>query len=225
MSNKALIAVVLLIVLVVASGAIIYAMQAPSEKKVVVGVHVGDTFTYSLRGVSNLGIDATEPSWFSQYNNTDYYKIVITDVNNTSVTMDTTWKMLNGTETRRAQTIDLATGIKSDMTGAGFWAIYAANLNKNDLVRPRGADGLIVNSTDTKTYANSTRERNIWSLQNDFFDTTDPTYSTYRNEFTSVYFDKQTGMLDTLSNVQQYNNPAYALIITWQLVSCSVWDV
>jgi hypothetical protein len=224
MSNKVYIAIVLLTVLIVASGAIIYAMGTGSVKKVEVGVHVGDTFTYSLHGVSNLGIDATEPSWFMQYNNTDYYKVTITDVNVTSVTMDTVWRMQNGTETRLVQTIDLSTGIKTDMT-AGFWALYAANLNKGDLLRPHGADGLIVNSTDTKTYANSTRIRNIWSLQNDFFDTTDPTYSTYRNEFTTAYFDKQTGMLETLSNVQQYNNPAMALIITWQLVNCSVWEV
>jgi hypothetical protein len=224
MSNKLYIAIVLLTVLIVASSAIIYAMSTASVKPVKVGVNVGDTFTYILQGVSNLGIDATEPSWFMQYNNTDYYRVTITDVNVTSVTMDTTWKMLNGTETRLVQTIDLATGMKTDQL-AGFWALYASNLNKGDLLRPRGFDGLIVNSTDTKTYADSTRQRNIWSLQNDFFDTTDPTFSTYRNEFTTVFFDKETGMLDTLTNVQQYNNPSMALIITWQLVSSSVWTV
>ena len=60
------------------------------------------------------------------------------------------------------------------LTNTGFWAIYASNLNVDDLVRPSGFDGLTVNSTDTKTYADSTRERNSWSLQNDFFDVQRP---------------------------------------------------
>ena len=35
----------------------------------------------------------------------------------------------------------------------GFWAIYPANLNVGDLLRPKGYDGLKVNLTDSHPFA------------------------------------------------------------------------
>jgi hypothetical protein len=224
-SKKVYLAIILVVVLVVSSAAIIYATTLSPPKPVVAGVHVGDTFTYSIRGTSKLtGLDAVEPPEFGQYNATDYYKVTITNVEGTVVSLDTEWKFLNGTSRAFSQKIDIANGNQTD--DAGFWAIYPADLQKNDPLRPTGADGLIVNSTDSsKVYANSTRVRNYFSVQNSFFDVNDPTQSTWRNDLTSVYFDQETGMLDTLTNVQTYNNPAMTLVITWQLKSSSVWDV
>lgn len=222
-SKKIYIAIVLLLILVVASGALIYAALT-TPKPVLPGVHVGDTFTYHLQGTSILtGLDAVEPAGFWQYNATNYYKVTITGVNGSNVSLDTEWRFTNGTAITGTQTIDLANGQQTDDNG--FWAIYASNLNKNDLLRPRGYDGLIVNSTEYKTYANSTRVRNLSNLENAFFDTTDPTQSTWRNEIINIYFDQQTGMLDTLTNIQQYNNPQMNLAITWRLVNSSVWQV
>jgi len=224
-SKKVYIAILLLIVLiVVATAAIIFATQPAPAKKAVVGVNVGDSFTYSIVGMSNLtAIEAVETPGFLQYNQTDYYKITITGVNGTSVSLDTLWRFQNGTEVTGEQTISLSNGQKTDSNG--FWAIYSANLNVGDLLRPTGFDGLTVNQTNTKTYADSTRVRNFWFIDNQFFNVNDPTYSTLRYDYTGVSFDKQTGMLETLTNYQEYNNPAMKEVIIWNLVSSTVWAV
>ena len=227
-SKKVYIAIFLLIVLIAASGAIVYSYysgQAPSVIEVTPGVKVGDTFTYSIHGVSTLySLDAVEPPEFAQNNQTDYYKVTVTGVNGSNVSMDTVWQFINGSARNYQQTINLATGLQTN-PNTGFWAIYAPNLNQNDKIRPSGTDGLIVNTTDTKTYADSTRQRDSWSIQNDFFDVRDPTYSTQQRRTTIVYFDKATGMLDTLTDVQQYNNPKMDLVVTWKLTYSSVWAV
>jgi hypothetical protein len=222
-SKKVYVAITLLVIVVIASAAIVYAtMIANSGASATVGVHVGDTFFYKLTGTAVLfDSDAKPPAGFSDYNSTDYYKVTITGINGSVVLFDTVWQFKNGTAIPQSQLIDLSTG----RTTGDFWAIYAANLNVNDLLRPKGADGLIVNSTDTKTYANSTRQRNHFDIGNVFYDVNDPTYSTQRYEYDQVYFDKQTGILETLTNVQVYNNPQMNLIITWQLANSTDWDV
>jgi hypothetical protein len=221
-SNKVYFAIILLIVIIVAAIAIVFASQ-DSVKPVTVGLNVGDTFTYSLKGTSSLGLGATLPTYFNQYNDTDYYKITVSDVNGSQVSLIEEWKFLNGTKVDNQQTIDLSNGNKSNMDG--FWAVYASNLKVNDLLRPNGFDGVKVNMTDTQMYADSLRTRAFFSMDNEFFDATDPTHNTFRYDYISVYFDQQTGMLDTLTNYQEYNNPQMVLIITWKLISSSVWEV
>ena len=222
-SKKVYIAIVLLVVLIAASAAVIYASQPPAAKTNV-GVHVGDTFTYSLMGISNLtSLDAVDTPGFSQYNNTDYYKITITNVNGTSVSLDTLWTFKNATSITGKQTIDLSNGNKTETNG--FWAIYASNLNVGDKLRPTGFDGVTVNATDTITYLNSTRTRNYMSVGGESYLATDPTHSTLRYDTTIVYFDKQTGMLETLIWITDYNNPEMREVITWNIVCSSVWAV
>jgi hypothetical protein len=224
MSKKVYIAIFLLIVLIAATVAIIFATQPAPAKAAVVGVNAGDSFTYSLEGTSTLtGLNAVETPGFSQFNRTDYYKITIIDVNGTLVSFDTTWRFIDGTEITGKQTIDLSNGQKTDSNG--FWAIYAANLNVGDLLRPTGYDGLTVNLTDTKTYAESTRETNFMSIRAESFLNTDPTYSTLRYDTTFVFFDKQTGMLQNLNWITDYNNPEMTEVITWKLVNSTVWAV
>lgn len=221
-SNKVYFAIILLVVLVVATAAIIYASQ-PTQGPLKVGVNVGDTFTYSLKGTSNIGLGATPPDNFDQYNQTDYYKISITDVNVSKVTMATEWKFLNGTTLNDQQTIDLSTGLKTDQNG--FWALYPSNLKVNNLLRPDGFDQVKVNQTDSQTYATTIRTRDFFAMENEFYDVNDPTHNTLRYDYTAVYFDQQTGMLETLTNYQEYNNPQMVLVITWKLVDTSVWQV
>ena len=226
-SKKVYIAIFLLVILIVATAAIIYVTQ-PAPVKAVVGVHVGnssgDSFTYSIVGTSTLtGLDAVETPGFSQYNQTDYYKITITGVNGTSVSFDTLWRFKNGTDVNGKQTIDISNGQKTDTNG--FWAIYPSNLNVGDLLRPTGFDGLTVNRTITRTFADGARLENFWSIDNQFFNVNDPTYGTQRYVYTGVFFDKQTGVLETLTNYQEYNNPAMKEIITWNLVNSTVWAV
>ena len=101
----------------------------------------------------------------------------------------------------------------------GFWAIYPPNLNvKNPLYPKEENTALIVNSTGSQPYSTGNRTANYWHFSANLNNENDPTGSTTRVNFVEVYFDKQTGMLDYLDNVQEYNNPEYNILITWNLL-------
>jgi len=225
-SKKVYLAIILIILLVVGIAALVYAIDASKggTANATVGIHVGDTFTYKLSGSSQLGSpDAKTPDYLIVYNNTDTYTITVTGINGTQISLNTVWRLLNGTQFTSPQIIDIADGNKTDQNG--FWAIYPSNLKIGDLLSPKGFDGIKVNATDTKTYANSIRTRCFFQVESQFRDMTDPTGNTMRDEYDGVYFDQQTGMLDTLTNIQSYNNPQYNILITWQLVNTNVWTV
>ena len=223
--KKLYIAIILLVILIAATAAVVINAMKPTPVDVKVGLHVGDSFTYSIVGTSVLtDLNAVDSPGFSQYNQTDYFKITITGINNvTSVSFDTVWRFKNGTEIPASQTIDLSNGLKTDSNG--FWAIYAANLKVGNLLRPTGFDKLTVNLTDTKAYTSGSRERNFWFIENQFFDVNDPTHNTLRDDYTGVYFDKQTGMLTNLNSITYYNNPLKTEVITWNLISTTAWAV
>ena len=222
MSNKATLTIILLIVLIVAAVGAYLVFSGP--KKAVVGVHVGDTFTYKLTGTVTLqAIDATITPGFEVYNQTEYYKVAITEINGTNVTFNTDWHFRNGTSVTDTQTLDISNGLSSITNG--FWAMYSSGLNVGNLIRPTGHDGITVNQTSTKTYPDGGRTRCFWSIENQFFDINDPTHNTLRYDYTAVYFDQKTGILETLNNITYYNNPLKTEAITWQLVSTSVWTV
>lgn len=217
--------IILLVVIAVGAIAFVYNNQhAPNTVNAAPGVHVGDTFDYKLMGASILfSQNAVTPDYLYQYNQTDYFRITITEVNGTVVTFKTDWKYLNGTNLQSTQWVNVSNGDQSDSNG--FWGIYPANLKVGDLTRPGGFDKITVNQTDTQAYASSSRTRDYFSVSNQFYDVTDPTHSTFRDEFDTVWFDQQTGMLQSLTNIQQYNNPQYNILITWKLSASSVWAV
>jgi len=223
--KKKRLAIALVVILALSVAAIVYATEfSNTAVKVSVGVHVGDTFTYKLTGISVLGsLDAKTPAYLSDYNNTEYYQIKIIAVNGSTVSFITLWKFNNGTEVTMPQILDIGNGNKTD--GNGFWAIYPANLKASDLLRPTGYDKLRVNGTDTQRYAASSRQRNFWQIENQFFDSNDPTGNTQRDDYVGVYFDQQTGMATALTNIQRFNQPQYNIILTYQLISSNVWSV
>ncbi len=217
------IVIFLVIALSVAGLTAAYAVLS-APKPVEIGVHVGDTFTYNITGTSTLtGAGAVDTPGFSMYNETDYYKITITAINGTQVSMDTVWKFKNGTQIPTSQTLDVATGQKSD--DHGFWALYPANLEKTNLLRPRGYDKTTVNNTDTAPYSSGYRGRCFWFINNEFSNVNDPTGSTLMYDYRNIFFDRETGMLTSLVNYQVYNNPQKQEEITWTLVASSVWQV
>ncbi len=223
--KKMYIAIFLVAILCAATIAIVYATQIskPAGANVKVGVAVGDIFTYKLMGYSDLfDPDAVTPAYLSEYNNTDYYQVIITGVNGYVVSFDTVWQFTNGTEIQNKDWINLETGNFS----GDFWAIYPSNLHVTSLLYPKeGNTALIVNSTGSQPFSTGNRTTNYWFVENEFSNTNDPTGSTTQINLTEVYFDKQTGILDYLDNVQEYNNPEYNILITWQLTSSSVWGV
>ena len=228
-SKKIYIAVTLLVIICVVTAAVVYAAtQPPAATRATPGVSVGDTFTYSIKGQYQLFDEniATPDSiypGFTNLNNTESYTVKVTAVNGTSISLDVNWKFLNGTEIPSQQTIDLSNGQKTDKNG--FFQIYCANLNLNDKVRPNGADGAIVNSTSTKGYQVDTRAVNEITIENEFLDIRDQTQSTYMDDYRSISFDRQTGMLVSFVDYIQYNNPSMTLVITYTLTSSSAWAV
>jgi hypothetical protein len=217
--TKLYIGIILIAIIAVSGAAVAYSVL--SIRHYEAGVKAGDTFTYRLKGYVELtGLDASMSDGFDIYNNTDYYKITILDVTNkTTVTLQCDWKFYNGTTTTSMQTIDVATGNKSDTTG--FWAIYPTNLNTGDLLRPYGFDGQVVNNTDTS----KARPFNSWHIYNEFYDTNDPTQSTLMYDYRDIFYDRASGMLTYLSDIQEYNNPQKTQTIEWTLVDSSVWQV
>jgi hypothetical protein len=217
--TKLYLGVILIAIIAIAGAAVAYSIL--SVRHYEAGVKAGDTFTYSLKGYVDLtGLDASMTPGFDIYNSTDYYKITILDVTNkTTVSMQCDWKFLNGTTVTTKQTLDVATGNKSDANG--FWAIYPAQLSIGDKLRPYGYDGQTVNNTDTS----GQRPMNSWHIYNEFYDTNDPTQSTLMYDYRDIFFDQQTGMLLSLDNHQVYNNPQKTQQIKWTLVDSSVWQV
>ncbi|MGD6806363.1 MAG: hypothetical protein ACQCN4_05340 [Candidatus Bathyarchaeia archaeon] len=220
--TKRYLAIILAIILIGAvGGAVYWVLSAP---KVTVGVKVGDTFIYSIKGTVKLtGLEASPTAGFEQYNQTDYYKVVITGINGTRVSMDTKWRFLNGTEVNSSQTIDIANGEKTDENG--FWAIYTSGLNTGDLLRPKGYDGNTVNNTYSAPYTSGNRMRCYWFITGQFQDMTDPTGSTLMYDYLYMYFDQETGMMVAMQDLRYYNNPERSETLMWTLTNSTVWDV
>jgi hypothetical protein len=201
---------------------IIY-IQFGSQSAMVSGVTEGDVFTYGIKGFwSSSDPNATLPENFLQINMTDWYKVTVTGVNGSQVSINTIWRFTNGTELVGTGNVNLETGISY----GGFWAIYAANLRAGDHVRPNGPDRSTVNETNTKGYgAGGTRETNLLSLVRQYYDADDPTYGTTWTEYMSTYFDKQTGVLVELSDISLYTNPQMTLTLIWSIRDTNRWTV
>ena len=106
-SKKWPIAIALIVIISVATGAALY-LTLP-EIVVDVGVKAGDTFTYSLSSQVQLNAaNATMDPGFDQFNQTDYFKVTITAVTGTNVSMSCEQRFLNGTTVNTQQTVDIA---------------------------------------------------------------------------------------------------------------------
>jgi hypothetical protein len=220
-SRLPLIAAVVVIVVILVALVIFSGMQ--SGQGLTPGVKVGDEFIFDIIGSSSASPNATVPETFYQINMTELYKVTVTDVNGTKVSIDTKWRFENGTE------FDIAGYVKIDsgtvFPSNGFWPIYASNLKVDDMVRPVMGQ-LTVNDTDTKEYASGvTREINTVSWTEELYDRDDPTGGTTLNKFTIIQFDRETGMLVQLTDIQIYNNPQLTLTTTWKLKESNVWAV
>ena len=158
-----------------------------------------------------------------QYNDTDYYRVNITAIEGSQVSLETTWQFKNGTQVTNQQVIDLSTGACAEL--AGFSYLYPSSLNVTDLLYPQETSKLAVNSTSTQQYVHSSRATNYWATEDEFVDTSDQTGNTARYDYISIYFDRQTGMLVQLTRIEFFTNPEIQLTTTWQLVSSNVWAV
>ena len=105
----------------------------------------------------------------------------------------------------------------------GFYPIYAANLKANDYLRPHGPDRSTINETSNRQYASGARETNRRTITIENYDENDPSRTWI--ETPTIYFDKQTGMLVELRDINVYNSPQMTLTVLWQLTDTNVWQV
>lgn len=221
--SRLLIVVAIALILAIVLALIIF-LGSTSSQGVVPGVKAGDEFIYDITGTWNSDDpNATLVDYYIQLNMTEWYKITVTDVNSSMVTINSIWRFTNGTEIEGTSTMNVKTGVP--YPSSGFWAIYAANLKENDRIRPSGANQAIVNETTTEDYTSGTREINVVSLSEQYYDADDPTYSTTWTEYMNTKFDKQTGMLVEFHDISIYTNPSQTLVISWILTETSVWDI
>jgi hypothetical protein len=213
-----LVTVVLIIIVVIA--AIILLNLGSQSSEVTAGVSVGDTFTYELQGLwESNDPNATISDIILQMNMTESYQITITNVSRTEVSLHTVWRFRNGTEIAGDGTVDIATGISS----GGFWAIYAANLDKGQIAHATGPEPVEITSTVDKQYLSGKRQTNILMMSAQYQNRDDP--SRVYTDSRVVQFDKKTGMLVELRNENVYNIPEKTETIVWTLVDSNVWTV
>jgi hypothetical protein len=187
-----------------------------------VGVQVGDTFTYSVTGSCSDPVSSTDYPGFYQLNDTKYYEVTVTDVEGSTVTLETDWVFMNGTDVQQQQTIDLDNGVTTNQNG--FWGLYPANLKTNDLIYPVN-NTVPINETITQPYASGNRVSAYFHVSTTQYLASDPTQSTQRTLYDEVYIDQQTGILTSFSELQVYNNPELELEVIYTLTSSNVWNV
>jgi hypothetical protein len=213
----------LLFVIVVLAIVIYTNLGMQPAEAAVPGVAKGDFFTYNVMGIVNSkSPDAEIPSQFLDLNNTEWYRVTVTDVSGPEVSIETAQHFKNGTEVTGTGMVNVETGINSPMNG--FWAVFASNLKANDRVHPNGPERSTVNATVSRDYgAGGTRETNSLYIINQYVDQNEPdkTYTEYGN----TYFDQQTGMLVELRYISVYNNPEVTLQLVWKLTETNRWAV
>ncbi|MGA2387192.1 MAG: hypothetical protein ABSG33_11765 [Candidatus Bathyarchaeia archaeon] len=223
-TKKLVIAIALVAILAVAIAATVYVVARKSSASGgIVGVKVGDTFTYSITGSSSGPVSNLDYPGFYQLNDTQYYNVTVTGIQGDSVTLKTDWVFVNGTDISQQQTIDLSNGVMSDENGFSF--LYPSNLKVNDPIYPKMNYTVPVNATLTQSYDSGARDTvYYWASTTEAYQL-DPTQSTERYLYDQVWFDRQTGMLTSFSEIQEYNNPALELEVIYTLTYSTVWNV
>jgi hypothetical protein len=220
-SRRILFIAILLVVIIILAFVIFLGSQSG---QVVPGVKEGDEFIYDVKGFwSSNDPNATLPETFLQLNMTEWYKVTVTGVSGSEVSINTTWRFTNETELTGQGTVNVETGICYPTDG--FYGVYAANLQVNGRLRPLGIDRSTINQTSTRDYASGTRETNTVSLVLEYYDADDPTNSTTWTEYMNTHFDRQIGILVELRDINVYTNPQQTLTIVWKIKESNVWTI
>lgn len=224
-----IIAVVLVAIVAVASVAAVILVNhgsgQPSSDTTskLVGVQVGDTFTYNITGSCSASVPSAYYPGFYELNQTKYYKVAVTAVEGSVVSLQTDWVFDNGTDIPGQQTIDLSNGLMTN--DQGFWGLYPSDLKVSDSIYPDMNESVPVNATTTQNWTSGSRTSLYYQVSTTQEYSQDPTQSTERYLVDSVYFDKQTGILTNFSEIQTYNNPEIELEVIYYLTSSNVWNV
>ena len=209
---------VILVFTILILAVIIFTYSGMSTQTRVPGVSLGDTFTYD---VSSFWIpsdaNAVVPQEFLEINQTESFRVIITDISGSMVTTLDTWVFKNGTERNSTGMVNVVTGFSF----GGFWPVVAANLRKNDLLHPAGQNGITVNETIIREYPSGARETNHFTLN---YQGNDEGYGYYTAE-ADYYFDRATGMLVELYDKSEFLSANMQCAILWKIKESNVWVV
>jgi hypothetical protein len=182
------------------------------------GVSLGDTFTYDVSSFWNSSdANVVVPQKFLEINQTESFRVTITDISDSMVTTLDTWVFKNGTEHNSTGLVNVETGFNS----GGFWPVVAANLGKDDLLHPAGQNGITVEETIIREYQSGARETNHFTLN---YQGNDENYGYYTAEG-DYYFDRATGMLVELYDKSEFLGANMQCAVLWEIKESNVWLV
>ncbi|MDR2204402.1 MAG: hypothetical protein LBE76_08980 [Nitrososphaerota archaeon] len=220
MSKKIGLAIIVFVVVLTVVIVSAYVLQSSTSRTI--GVNVGDVFTYSMTGrADTYDENVTVPANFLDINKVDYYRVEIISVEYPVVSYVETTKFKNGT----SFSYDGMVNVEDGGNSGGFWGIYLANLKKGSLTRPDVSDGVSVADTVMVSYLDGDRETNFVSAEGQFYDPTDELYTRQYYDYMWFYFDKETGILVGLKNMQIYSAPDIMLVVEYRLVESNVLQI
>jgi len=232
MSNKTYFALIVIIILIVASIAAYYRFspsEGPNSTETVTGLNVGDIFIYEMTGYAEPYIGSDKPADFYvpknfvDVNSTKYYRIEITKVEPPIISFVATWEFKNGTSISYDYMVNINDGSFNggeDRFGSSecYRAIYAAGLTAGSLSRPASPDEEIINETRIESFNNVNREINYLRTEFEAYDYDDKTYSTLCHVYLYIQFDKQMGIMTNYRSIQVYSADAIILTIDYKIV-------
>jgi len=188
-------------------------VQAQDTTEHQVGVSGGDTFKYDMAFYwSSTNPTATAPTSWTNANATEYYQATIQLITGTTVTIDTVWRFLNGTEVTNTEQTDVVIGV------GGSILLYAANLTAGVQLYPLSSyitDR--INETIARSYSQGSRETNHIEVKKT--DVENEVYS-----YINLYFDKQTGIMVEVYTEDVYTSmPDQTFSRTAKLKESSLW--
>ncbi len=195
--------------------AIAQQVQAQDTTEYQVGVSEGNTFKYDLAFYwSSTNLTATAPASWANANATEYYQATIQLITGTTVTIDTVWHFLNGTEVTNTEIIDVVIGAGRSIL------VYAANLAAGVQLYPRSSYVTDrINETVARSYSQGSRETN--HIEVNRTDIENEVYSYF-----NLYFDKQTGIMVEAYTEDVYTSmPDQTFARSEKIKESSLWTV
>lgn len=195
-------------------------VAAASAQTRMLGVSVGNTFTYSSTASwSSNDPSATPPTDLVNFNQTQWAQVSVKAISGTNVTGQLTAHYKNGTEITSDGWVDVDTGLNENLTA---WFISKDLVPGDSMYTSSQFNSVTINETVSRTYASGVRETNhinMTSASTSFLGNL-----TVAND---IYWDKSTGVLVELSLGDSNQTGTYTT--TWsedtQISGSNVWAV
>lgn len=171
------------------------------------GVKTGDWIKYGQISVNWTG-NGTTPSYIIEEQKTDWAKLEVQNVIDTTVMFNATTRFNNDTQNSQTVSLDL----NSSEMGSRF--LISANLTSGDPISTQPHSPTI-NQTTTRTYASASRNVNLLNIT-----------TTYQNQNTTltIYFDQATGIaVEIYMKGPDFSNPNATVETTIKATETNMW--